>query len=110
MPTWQNLTDESEQTNSNGQNPFQNLYPMCESLEPRSQSSTLTNIQDQPSKPRVPLMKLIPYAKRPENAPASVADPKKMPMRYCSLYLGYQRVRLIAVWLRLDHEKMKGTH
>jgi hypothetical protein len=73
------------------------------------QRTKRTKIQDQPSKPRVPPIKLIPYAKRPENAPAIEAAPKKMPMRYCNLYRGYQKVRLVAIWLTLDLGKDKGN-
>jgi hypothetical protein len=40
-----------------------------------------TNIQLHPSKPAVPLMNPIPYAIKPENAPARDAAPKKRPMR-----------------------------
>lgn len=65
-----------------------------------------TNIQDHPSRPSVPLMKEMPYAKIPENAPeyailsaeklnirlyspAIVAPPQNMPMRSWSLWRGY---------------------
>ena len=45
----------------------------------------LTKIHDQPRRPRVPLIKLIPNASNPENAPASDAAPKKRPIRSWSL-------------------------
>lgn len=53
-----------------------------------------TKIQDHASNPWVPFICSIPNASRPENAPASVAAPKKRPTRYCSMCRGYHNVKL----------------
>ena len=53
-----------------------------------------TNIHDQPSRPPIPLMKEIPKASRPENAPARVAPAQKSPIRTWSICRGYHKVKL----------------
>ena len=55
----------------------------------------MMKIHDQPSMPAVPDMNEIPNASSPENAPASVAPPKKIPTRYCSMCRGYHSDRLL---------------
>ena len=53
-----------------------------------------TNIHDQPSRSPIPLMKEIPKARRPENAPARVAPAQNSPIRTWSICRGYHKVKL----------------
>ena len=84
---------------NNRQRPFNNLCFTESALDPRTtqfrgEQFQLTKIHDHPLKPLIPSIYAIPYANRPENAPAMEAAPKKDAMRVWYMYRGYHRERL----------------
>ena len=60
----------------------------------RPGGSRLTKIHDQPRRPYVPFINEMPYASRPEKAPAIEAAPKKRPTRSWYIERGYHIDRL----------------
>src|ERR1700761_3120424 len=70
---------------------------------------TRIKIQDQPSRPRVPLKKPIPKANVPLKAPAIEAAPKKSPIRHCNIWRGYQRVRLKRFETKIPCVRLHGA-
>lgn len=88
-------TKKRQESNSNSSNPF--LHEGVDMKENIFMDGrTRMKIQDQPNNLWVPLIKLIPYANRPLNAPAKDAAPKNKPIRHCNMWRGYQRERLAA--------------
>ena len=62
--------------------------------------------------PAVPDMNEMPNASRPEKAPASVAPPKNIPTRYCSMWRGYhsERLRARQHFKVRDDDVRRGVH
>jgi hypothetical protein len=74
------LTKAGEDSGTNRRTSLDNL-PSIRMVSLQTQIER-TKIQDHPNFPPMPLMKEIPYAKSPENAPEMEAAPKNSPMRY----------------------------
>lgn len=99
--------NKGEAADEHGRDPLENLAATRERSTERP-TSELTKIHDQPRSPRMPDMKLIPYASRPENAPATLAAPKNRPMRYAVLWRGYHSVKLRACQREVSRASYDG--